>query len=411
MIVAGIGLLLLLAAAVGYWLQSRVMVTGPTADVLASAVGAGLPPYVKVGTLQVLSSERQGSGTPMFRTRVRTSLIVASDTYVESSSEDAAVIVAPHMKQGDARQAEGTAVSTLSDGAWRTEFSWDGDPISGLGRPRESFDGRHVIVQGSPDETAFREEQRQQREAGEQAARLQREQQAANEQRIEEARLQAERTKAEALAAQQRAEAAHRAELEAAELEAQRRREAAERAAREEAERRKADEESAASVRAIPVGTELDVRLMTTLNSGQVRVEDRFEAAAVQDVVVGGRTRIPAGSILRGVVASVQSAGRLKRKSSMTLTFDQITINGRSYPIHGVMTKAVSGPGIKGDAAKVGAGAAVGAIIGGILGGGKGALAGILVGAGGTVAATEGKEVELAQGSVVRVRIDSIQQP
>ena len=46
-------------------------------------------------------------------------------------------------------------------------------------------------------------------------------------------------------------------------------------------------------------------------------------------------------------------------------------------------------------------------IIGGILGGVKGALLGVLIGGGGTIAATEGKEVELPQGSVLRVRIDS----
>jgi hypothetical protein len=49
----------------------------------------------------------------------------------------------------------------------------------------------------------------------------------------------------------------------------------------------------------------------------------------------------------------------------------------------------------------------VGAIIGGILGGFKGAMAGVLIGGGGTIAATEGKEVVLPQGTVLRVRIDS----
>ena len=34
-------------------------------------------------------------------------------------------------------------------------------------------------------------------------------------------------------------------------------------------------------------------------------------------------------------------------------------------------------------------------------------MTGILIGAGGTIAATEGQEVELPQGSVLRVRIDS----
>jgi hypothetical protein len=46
-------------------------------------------------------------------------------------------------------------------------------------------------------------------------------------------------------------------------------------------------------------------------------------------------------------------------------------------------------------------------IIGGILGGVKGALAGILIGGGGTIAATEGKDVELPAGTVLRVRLDS----
>ena len=69
--------------------------------------------------------------------------------------------------------------------------------------------------------------------------------------------------------------------------------------------------------------------------------------------------------------------------------------------------QALEGEGIRGEAGRIGAGAGVGAIIGGILGGFKGALAGILIGGGGTIAATEGKEVELPQGTVLRVRLDS----
>ena len=42
-----------------------------------------------------------------------------------------------------------------------------------------------------------------------------------------------------------------------------------------------------------------------------------------------------------------------------------------------------------------------------MLGGVKGAVPGILIGGGGTIAATEGKEVELPQGTVLRVRVDS----
>ena len=110
---------------------------------------------------------------------------------------------------------------------------------------------------------------------------------------------------------------------------------------------------------------------------------------------------------MRGVITGVEPATRTNRTARMTLSFDQITANGRSYPIRGTVTQAIEGEGIKGEAGRTAAGAGVGAIIGGILGGFKGALAGILIGGGGTIAATEGKEVELPQGSVLRVRIDS----
>ena len=70
------------------------------------------------------------------------------------------------------------------------------------------------------------------------------------------------------------------------------------------------------------------------------------------------------------------------------------------------MTQALESGGYKQDAGKIGTGAAVGAIIGGILGGFKGAMAGMLIGGGGTVVATEGKDVKLDVGTVLRVRFD-----
>ena len=157
----------------------------------------------------------------------------------------------------------------------------------------------------------------------------------------------------------------------------------------------------------IPASTELDVRLSNILNSGTAQVEDRFEATTAADFIIDGQTLVPAGSIMRGVVSSVQSAGRLKRKAEMTVTFDQLTIYGRSYPIRGTVTQAIEGEGVKGDLPRAGVGAGVGAILGGILGGFKGAMAGVLIGGGGTIAATEGKEVELPQGTVLRVRLET----
>lgn len=160
------------------------------------------------------------------------------------------------------------------------------------------------------------------------------------------------------------------------------------------------------SERTIPVGTELDVRLQDGLSSGRNQVEDRFIATTVVDLQLGERIVIPAGSEVRGVVTGVEKAGRLDRKGSLTLAFDSVTIGGREREIRGVVTDTIESEGIKGEVAKIGGAAGVGAIIGGIIGGVKGAITGVLIGGGGMVAATPGKDVELERGAILRVRLD-----
>ncbi len=157
----------------------------------------------------------------------------------------------------------------------------------------------------------------------------------------------------------------------------------------------------------VPAGTEFDVRLSQSLGSSTNLVEDRFEATTMVDLMQGDRVIVPAGSVMRGIVSSVTKTSRTERTGKLTLAFDQVTIGRRPYPIRGTVTSTIESDGIKGEAGKIGAGAGVGAIIGGILGGAKGAIAGILIGGGGTVAATEGKDVELPAGSILRVRLDS----
>ena len=169
---------------------------------------------------------------------------------------------------------------------------------------------------------------------------------------------------------------------------------------------------SASGTVEVPTGTELDVRLTNSLSSGTAQVEDRFEGTTLVDLTLQGKTVIPSGSVMRGVVTAVEPATRTNRTGKMTVSFDQVTINGRAFPIRGTVTQAIEGEGIKGETGRIATGAGVGAILGGILGGFKGALAGILIGGGGTIAATEGKQVELPQGSVLRVRLDSpVQMP
>jgi hypothetical protein len=157
----------------------------------------------------------------------------------------------------------------------------------------------------------------------------------------------------------------------------------------------------------VPVGTEFDVRLGQSLSSATNLVEDRFEATTLVELRKGDTVIVPAGSVMRGVVSSVTKTSRTDRTGKLTLAFDQVTVGGRAYPIRATVTQAIESEGIKGEAAKIGVGAGVGGLIGGILGGVKGAIAGILIGGGGTIAATEGTDVELPAGTVLRVRLDS----
>ena len=167
------------------------------------------------------------------------------------------------------------------------------------------------------------------------------------------------------------------------------------------------DERPVSGQSTIPVGQELDVRLQTQLSSDNAQVEDRFEATTVVDLYEGNRVLIPAGSVMRGIVSSVDRASRTDRKGRLTVAFDQVTVNGRNYPLRGTVTQAIESEGIRGEIGRIGAGSAVGAIIGGILGGAKGALIGVLIGGGGTMVATEGKDVTLPPGTILRVRLDT----
>jgi len=155
----------------------------------------------------------------------------------------------------------------------------------------------------------------------------------------------------------------------------------------------------------VPAGTEIEARLQTPLNSGTAKVEQRFEAITRIDLVLDGAQVIPAGSLVRGFVSSVRAAGHVDRKGSLTLSFDELRIEGRSYKLRASVSQVLDGK-VSDDATRIGIGAAVGGIIGGLLGGGKGALAGVLIGGGGTIASTEGADVDLPVGTILHLRID-----
>lgn len=114
----------------------------------------------------------------------------------------------------------------------------------------------------------------------------------------------------------------------------------------------------------IAVGTELDVRLQNELSSETANVEDRFNATTVIDLYEHDRLLVPAGFLLRGVVSNVDRTSRTDRRGSLTATFDQMAVHGRTYDIRATSLRRSR---LEGEVGKIGAGAGVGTIIGGIL--------------------------------------------
>jgi len=167
---------------------------------------------------------------------------------------------------------------------------------------------------------------------------------------------------------------------------------------------------------AVPVGTDLKIRLNDSLSSKTARVGDQFTATAVDPVKYSEAT-------VRGHVASIFKSGKVNGRTTMNLAFDSIqTSDGRTGKLHGYVTHVYgqdsgradneggieSGSRTKQAVKRGGIGAAAGAIIGGIAGGGKGAAIGLIIGGAGgagSLAVQGSKELKLESGTELLVHV------
>ena len=141
----------------------------------------------------------------------------------------------------------------------------------------------------------------------------------------------------------------------------------------------------------IPSGTEIEVMLDQALSSETANVEDRFEASTVAAIQVNGRTVIPAGATLSGIVSEVRSNKRMRKDGFLKLEFNTLTPDG-GQPLQ-IRSQVMSIADTRsGDDT--------------LRNGGLGAILGAVVGAGGGVLATKGAEVELPQGTLITLRLD-----
>jgi hypothetical protein len=135
-----------------------------------------------------------------------------------------------------------------------------------------------------------------------------------------------------------------------------------------------------------------------SLHSRHNKVGETFRATVAEDVKdARGNVAIPAGSVVTFKVAVLEAApNKSATDGKVRLEAQEVSIDGRTYPIAGAATRAtvehvLEGQGVTaGGAARVGAGAAGGAIAGKVIGGKTGAIIGGIAGAaGGAVLASK----------------------
>jgi hypothetical protein len=158
----------------------------------------------------------------------------------------------------------------------------------------------------------------------------------------------------------------------------------------------------------VPAGTQIELMLEQELSSRSSNLEDRVDASTIAAIRINGRTVIPAGATVSGVVREVRSRSHGQKDGWIRLDFDTLTLeNGVRMDLrsHVVSVSATHSDNHTGRNA--GLGAILGGVIGGIIDGKKGFVIGAAVGAGGGLLASQGDEVELPGGSLLTIRLDA----
>ncbi len=159
----------------------------------------------------------------------------------------------------------------------------------------------------------------------------------------------------------------------------------------------------------LPAGTVLPVDLGTTVGSDISRVEQPVEGTLRRAVTSNGIEVLPAGTAVSGHVTAATRPGKVKGRGFIAVRFTRIDTPGAGSTQMSTATISRTAPATKEkDALTSIAPAAAGAVIGRIAGDAGDARKGAVIGgAAGTgyVLATRGKDVQMAKGSDLAVKL------
>ncbi len=159
----------------------------------------------------------------------------------------------------------------------------------------------------------------------------------------------------------------------------------------------------------VPAGTVLTIRTSQAISSKTAQPGTVFAGSMMTPITHEGKTLIPAGADVTGIVKDAKKAGKFKGGATLVLHLNAIVIKGHHYNIETEFVEQTTTGKGKRTAGVVAGGTGVGAAIGGIAGGGKGAAIGAITGAAaGTIgAATTGgnRNIELPAESALSFKL------
>lgn len=160
----------------------------------------------------------------------------------------------------------------------------------------------------------------------------------------------------------------------------------------------------------LPAGTQMNARLDQSISTSN-HEGDSFSATVTDNVyAANGAVAVPAGAVLQGHVTGVHSSNLPTEQNVIRLNFDNLMMNGRSYPfsasISNVTVKNSSSTTVRDAATGAAAGAVLGAVLGGaelskiLTGGLLGAAAGTVI----SIGTGNGSTSTIPSGSMITVR-------
>lgn len=148
----------------------------------------------------------------------------------------------------------------------------------------------------------------------------------------------------------------------------------------------------------VPTGTQIQVRMIDTVDSQTDKVGDKFQASLDQPLELNGQLLAARDSTVYGRLVESSQAGRVAGRSELRLELTGINIGGHIVPISTSDYDIAGKSRGKQTAERTGIGAGLGAVIGAIAGGGKGAAIGAGIGGGAGAASqviTHGQDVHI----------------